>query len=118
MGSVIEDSFWAPHDLVVEIQDFLADHERDLSSTATYSETAVAFSVRSAFDYLEDHGPAQRFPFWAVCDGLITDKQPFDVVMLPEGKLRQDVITPEALSQYRTLSCPYAVSSPRLWRTR
>ena len=29
MGSVIEDSFWAPHDVVVEIQDFIADHEDD-----------------------------------------------------------------------------------------
>ena len=38
MGSVIEDSFWAPHDINVEIQDFLAEHER-LYTTETYSET-------------------------------------------------------------------------------
>ena len=37
MGSVIEDSFWAPHDLNVEIQDFIAEHER-LYTTETYSE--------------------------------------------------------------------------------
>src|SRR6266568_2465803 len=106
MGSVIEDSFWAPHDLVVEIQDFIADHEEELYSTATYSETAVAFSVQSSFDYLEAHGSGHRFPFWSVCDGLVAAKQPFDVVMLPEGKLRPDTITPEALSQYRTLILP------------
>ena len=27
MGSVIEDSFYAPHELATEVQDFLADHE-------------------------------------------------------------------------------------------
>jgi hypothetical protein len=106
MGSVIEDSFWAPHELVVEIQDFIADHEEELYSTATYSETAVAFSVQSSFDYLEEHGSGQRFPFWSVCDGLVAAKQPFDVVMLPEGKLRPDTITPDALRQYRTLILP------------
>jgi hypothetical protein len=106
MGSVIEDSFWAPHGLVVEIQDFIADHEQVLYSTETYSETAVAFSVQSSFDYLEERGYGQRFPFWFVCDGLVAAKQPFDVVMLPEGKLRPDTITPEALGKYRTLILP------------
>ncbi len=41
MGSVIEDSFWAPHDLNVEIQDFITEHER-LYTTETFSEVAVA----------------------------------------------------------------------------
>jgi hypothetical protein len=105
MGSVIEDAFWAPHQLVVETEDFLADHEQ-LYSTSTYSETAVAFSVQSSFDYLEEHGSGQRFPFWDVCDRLVEEKQPFDVVMLPEGTLRKDSITAEALGQYRTLILP------------
>jgi len=106
MGSVIEDSFWAPHDVVVEIQSFLADHEQELYSTDTYSETAVAFSVHSSFEYLEEHGSGERFPFWQACDQLVDAKQPFDVVMFPEGELRPDAITPEALSQYRTLILP------------
>jgi len=106
MGSVIEDSFWAPHELAAEIQDFLADHESQLYGTSTYSETAVAFSVQSSFDYLEEHGSGQRFPFWAAGDQLVAAKQPFDVVMLPEGKLREDSITVGSLGQYRTLILP------------
>jgi hypothetical protein len=106
MGSVIQDSFWAPHDVVLEIQNFIADHETELYSTETYSETAVAFSVQSSFDYLEEHGSGERFPFWRACDRLVEDKQPFDVVMFPEGELRADAITPETLTKYRTLILP------------
>jgi hypothetical protein len=105
MGSVIEDSFWAPHDVVVEIQHFLADHE-ELYSTSTYSETAVAYSVQSAFDWTELHGSHNRFPFWGACDGLVEQKQPFDVVVFPEGELRPDSITPDDLRRYRTLILP------------
>src|SRR3990170_7372963 len=92
MGSVIEDSFWAPDDLVVEIQSFQADHEDELYSTETYSETAVAFSVQSSFDYLEEHGSGVKFPFWRTCDRLVEQKQPFDVIVLPEGQIRADSI--------------------------
>jgi len=106
MGSVIEDSFWAPHDLVVEVQDFIADHEQELYAAGTYSHTAVAFSVQSSFDFLEEHGTGPRFPFWLACDQLVEAKQPFDVVMLPEGKLRADTISAGSLQQYRTLILP------------
>lgn len=105
MGSVIEDSFWAPHDLVLEIQNFLADHD-ELFSTRSYNETAVAFSVRSAFDWAERHGSGVKHPFWGVCDGLVEQKQPFDVVIFPEGVLRPDELTIEDLAQYRTLVLP------------
>ena len=46
MGSVIEDSFYAPHGLATEIQDFLADHEH-LFARRTVNEVAVVFSVES-----------------------------------------------------------------------
>ena len=55
MGSVIEDSFWAPHDLNVEIQDFITDNER-LYTTETFSEVAVLFSIQSAYDWEEHRG--------------------------------------------------------------
>jgi hypothetical protein len=113
MGSVIEDSFWAPHDVVLEIQDFITEHER-LYSTETFSEVAVAFSVQSAYDWEERHGSKHRFPFWSVADTLVEQHQPFDVVMLPEGVLRKDVITTEALARYRTLilpECTYLTSA-------
>jgi hypothetical protein len=109
MGSVIEDSFWAPHDVVVEVQDFLADHE-ELFTTRSFSETAVAYSVQSAFDWTEHNGSGSKFPFWAAADGLVEQKQPFDVVMFPEGVLREDAMTLEDLSQYRTLILPHCTS--------
>jgi hypothetical protein len=105
MGSVIEDSFWAPHDLNVEIQDFITDNER-LYSTETFSEVAVLFSIQSAYDWEEHEGWKQRFPFWSTVDGLVEQHQPFDVVVLPEGKLREDWITSGDLSRYRTLVLP------------
>lgn len=105
MGSVIEDSFWAPHHLNVEIQDFITEHER-LYTTETYSETLVAFSIQSAYDWEEQKGWKVGFPFWAVTEGLVEQHQPFDVVVLPEGKLREDWITPEDLNRYRTVVLP------------
>jgi len=106
MGSVIEDSFWAPHDVIVEIQDFIADHDETLYSTRSFSEAAVAFSVQSAFDWAERNGSGEKHPFWRACDGLVEQHQPFDVVMFPEGVLRPDVITIDDLEQYRTLILP------------
>jgi hypothetical protein len=105
MGSVIEDSFWAPHDVMVEIQDFIADNDH-LFSTATYSETVVAYSVESSFRFTDQHGSSATFPFWTACAGLVEGKQPFDVVVLPEGELRADSITTQELDQYRTLVLP------------
>jgi hypothetical protein len=105
LGAVEEDSFWAPDEVLVEIQAFLADHE-GLYSTTTYSETAVAFSVQSAFDDAESTGSRDFLPFWRACDALVEDRQPFDVLVLPEGELRADSIALEDLSQYRTLVLP------------
>ena len=105
MGAVIEDSFWAPHDVVVEIQDFIADHER-LYATETLSEVAVAFSAQSSHDWLERHGWKVPHPFWTVGERLVAEHQPFDVVMLPDGVLREDVITAGDLARYRTLVLP------------
>jgi hypothetical protein len=105
MGSVIEDSFWAPHDVVVEIQDFITENER-LYSTETFSEVAVAFSVQSAYDWAERNGSGSKHPFWRTAESLVEQHQPFDVITFPEGELRKDVIEPDAFAQYRTLILP------------
>lgn len=105
MGSVIEDSFWAPHDLNVEIQDFLVERER-LYTTETYSEVVVAYGIQSSFDWEEHQGWKVKFPFWTVSESLVEQHQPFDVVVLPEGELRPDWITSEDLSRYRTVVLP------------
>ena len=114
MGSVVEDSFWAPHDLCVEIQTFLADHER-LFSTRSGAELAVVFSIESSFrqeahrrmadnrfNPIEDQGPA----FWDVSARLADAHQPYDVVMFPDGELRPDTLTADDLAGYRALVLP------------
>jgi hypothetical protein len=103
MGSVIEDAFYAPDELCVEIGDFLADHE-DLYSTRTSNETAVVFSIESNFLLTAHRGPKDRLPFWATTEKLSRAGQPFDVVMFPEGHLRADSITADDLApRYRNL---------------
>src|ERR671921_526730 len=47
MGSVIEDAFYPPHDLVGEIQSFLADHEDLFGGDPTYAEIGVVYGIES-----------------------------------------------------------------------
>ena len=89
MGSVIQDSFHPPHELCVEIQRFLADHEF-LYSHKTYSETAVVYSVETEFQRESGRGTfadnrynvetSEIGPFWQVCESLSNAAQPYDVV--------------------------------------
>jgi hypothetical protein len=115
MGSVIQDSFNPPHELCVEIQRFLADHEA-LYSHRTCSETAVIYSVETEFQRESGRGifadnrynveTSETGPFWQACEALSDAVQPYDVVFFPDGDLRPDTLTPEILSQYRTLILP------------
>jgi hypothetical protein len=115
MGSVQEDAFYAPHELAVEIQDFLAANEA-LFSRKTASQTAVVYSVESnAYGESKPDEAAnntlnlmveETLPFWHACDALSTAVEPYDVVMFPDGTLRTDHLTPDDLAQYRTLVLP------------
>ncbi|HKY53592.1 MAG TPA: hypothetical protein VJM08_04760, partial [Anaerolineales bacterium] len=115
MGSVNQDSFNPPHELCVEIQTFLADHEH-LFSHKTASETAVIYSVETEFQRESGRGifadnrynqdTSEIGLFWQVCDALSDAAQPYDVLFFPDGDLRPDTLTPEALSQYKTLILP------------
>jgi hypothetical protein len=115
MGSVIQDSFHPPHELCVEIQQFIADHE-SLYSHRTASETAVVYSVETEFqresgqgifaDNRSNTGSSEVGPFWQACEALSDAVQPYDVVFFPDGDLRPDTFSPEALAQYRTLILP------------
>jgi hypothetical protein len=109
MGSVIEDAFYAPHDLCVEIQTFLADHEH-LFSRETYHEVGVVYSVRSHSRLMAEReaGSDNRenvvrevpHPFLDACRALSDAHQPYDVVFFPDGELRSDL--PD-VAQYRSL---------------
>jgi hypothetical protein len=114
MGSVIEDAFYAPHELCIEIQTFLADHSH-LYSQRTYSQTAVIYSVESNFqsvsrrDLFADNranvSKSVMVSFWQVCDTLANHAQPFDVVFFPDGYLRADSLQISDL-KYQTIILP------------
>ena len=115
MGSVIQDSFHPPHELCVEIQKFIADHEQ-LYSHQTASETAVVYSVETEFQRESGRGifadnrynqdTSEIGPFWQACEALSDAVQPYDVLFFPDGDLRPDSLQPENLSQYRTIILP------------
>jgi hypothetical protein len=115
MGSEIQDSFNPPHELCVEIQRFIADNET-LYSHKTCSETAVVYSVETEFLRASGRGifadnrynadTSEVGPFWQACEALSDAFQPYDVLFFPDGDLRPDTLTPETLSQYRTLLLP------------
>lgn len=115
MGSVIEDSFHPPHELCVEIQRFLAEHE-PLFGARTYADTAVVFSVESDFqrvarrDLFADNranvSGGETIAFWQVCQALSDAAQPYDVLFFPEGELRPDTIAADDLRQYRSVILP------------
>jgi hypothetical protein len=106
MGSVIEDAFYAPHELCVETQTFLADHDH-LFSRETYHEVGVVYSVRShsrlmaeresGSDNRENLVSEAPHPFLDACRELSDAHQPYDVVFL-----RDDGEVPD-VSRYRTL---------------
>ena len=45
-------------------------------------------------------------PFWAASEALCDALQPYDVVMFPDGTLRADTVTAEALARYSALVLP------------
>jgi hypothetical protein len=115
MGAVIEDAFYAPHDLCVEIQSFLADHEH-LYSTRTYAEVGVVYSIGSMSElmarrdaFADNRTNAQgdvEVPFAAACRALSDARQPYDVVFFPDGELRPDTLALDDVRRYRALVLP------------
>jgi hypothetical protein len=116
MGSVIEDSFWPPHDVCAEAQQWLAEHER-LFGHRTMARTAVVFSTESNFllesrdralaDNTRNLTGGAKLPFWSVCELLSNALQPYDVVVLPDGLLRPDDISSGDLVGYGTVVLPH-----------
>jgi hypothetical protein len=113
MGSEIEDAFFAPHELCVEIGEFLAANEQ-LYSTHSAAEVGIVFSVESSLAQEEAARaalannrlnvlPDRLSPFWAACEALCDAAQPYDVVMFPDGTLRPDTVTAAELSGHRVL---------------
>ena len=116
MGSVIEDSYWPPHELCAEAQQWLVGHEH-LFSRQSAARTAVVFSSESNFE-LETRDRAlanntlnltsdDEIPFWTACGVLARGLQPYDVVFFHDGELRADEVTGDDLSRYSTVVLPH-----------
>jgi hypothetical protein len=115
MGSTIQDSYHPPHELSVEVQTFLADHDR-LYTKQTWHELAVAYSVEStrelvaradASDNLTNARDASvRVPYRVATEGLSGASVPFDVVLFPDGETAPDRVDADALSRYRAVVLP------------
>jgi hypothetical protein len=115
LGSIEQDAFYPPHELCVEIQDFLAGNE-SLFSRQTYNEVAVVYSIESEFqraarrDQVANDplnlASAGAIPFGTVCEVLCDATQPYDVLFFPEGELRQDALSQSDLGQYGTVILP------------
>jgi hypothetical protein len=115
MGSVIEDSFYAPHGLATEIQGFLADHE-SLFARQTVNDVAVVFSVESTRELIgradaSDNTTNARdesvvVPYRVVTSTLAGSAVPFDVVIWSDGVTAPDRASAEALARYSTVVLP------------
>jgi hypothetical protein len=117
MGSVVEDAFYAPHDVATEIQRFIADHEHLYGRDPTYAEVGVVYGItsnaitRSAAELPADNrlnvmAEGDVLPFDRVSRLLCAAMQPYDVLFFPDGELRQDSLVPGDLARYRTLVVP------------
>ncbi|TDD11710.1 hypothetical protein E1292_04105 [Nonomuraea deserti] len=115
MGSVIEDSFYAPHELASGVQAFLADHER-LFARRTVNEVAVVFGVESTRELIgkadvSDNTTNARdesvvVPYRVVTKTLSDAAVPYDVVIWPDGVTAPDRSSAEALLRYSTVILP------------
>jgi hypothetical protein len=115
LGSIEQDAFYPPHELCVEIQDFLANNEL-LFSRQTCNDVAVVYSIESEFQRpaRRDHvandplnlASGNTIPFWTVCDALCDATQPYDVLIFPDGELRKDALSQSDLGQFRTVILP------------
>jgi hypothetical protein len=115
MGSTIEDSFHPPHELAVEVQTFLADHEA-LYSKESWHELAVVYSVSSTRDLIAKADASDnivnardasvRVPYRVATEALSTASVPFDVLVFSDGETAPDRIDPANLTRYRTVVLP------------
>jgi hypothetical protein len=115
MGSVTEDSFYAPHGLATGIQSFLADNE-SLFARRTANEVAVVFSVESTRELISKADASDNItnardesvvvPYRVATRTLANAAVPFDVVIFPDGVTAPDRAAAEALARYTSVVLP------------
>lgn len=115
MGATLQDSFWAPHDLLVEAQDFIARTDGLRSSTSA-NELAVVHSIPSVRDLVARADASDNLtnardlsvtvPYRAATEALSRSGAPFDVVIWADGDLVPDRSSAADLSRYGTVVLP------------
>jgi len=115
MGSRIEDSFYAPHELATGIQTFLADND-DLFSRESCNEVAVVFSIESNRELIARQDASDNIsnardesvevPYRVATGALAGAAVPFDVVLFADGVTAEDRVDVDLLRRYRTLVLP------------
>ena len=129
MGNTIKDAFWAPRSLTAEIQDFLYEHE-DFFARTPVKGAAVIYAYGSNY-WRDAHrgGDANAdanasnlvhleatttdwgnttvpMPFWDVIRFLSANNAMYDVKMMPDGELREDDFSADALEPYPMIILP------------
>jgi len=115
MGATIQDSFWAPHDLLVDVQSFLAEHD-DLIGLRSRNELAVVDSVASNRDLVSRADASDNLrnardesvvvPHRVVTRTLAAVGAPFDEVLFTDGVVADDTVTADHLRRYRVVVLP------------
>ncbi|MCR5251630.1 MAG: hypothetical protein K6E50_13590 [Lachnospiraceae bacterium] len=129
MGNTIKDAFWAPKWLTAQIQDFLYEHDECFPRSASKG-AAVLYSygsyywrdsnkgsgangMQDAYESLLDVTASEWLdpdlkpvPFWDVIRALSERNAQYDVVMLPDGELREDDFSAECIRDYPLIVVP------------
>src|ERR671917_138157 len=115
MGATIPDSFWAPHGLLTDIQDFVAETEA-LRSPRSGHEVAVVYGVvsqralvgqaDSGDNLVNARDETVEVPFRRATESLSRASVPFDVVLATDGGLAGDRFSATDLAAYRTVVLP------------
>ena len=115
MGSVIEDAYYAPHGLAVEVQTFLAENEQ-LFSQEPANEVAVVFNVASTRELIARADAGDNItnardasvvvPYRVVTETLSHGSVPFDVVIHRDGITAEDRASSDELERYATVVLP------------
>lgn len=129
MGNTIRDSFWAPHALTKEVQDFLYRNEgcypaaRSGGAAVLYSYASYywrdsnkgsgANGMQDSYGDLMDAtaaawtDPDQKpVPFWDVIRAMSEENMQYDTLMLPDDVFREDDFAGERLAGYPLIILP------------
>ncbi|WP_158548108.1 hypothetical protein [Desertihabitans brevis] len=116
MGATLEDSFWAPHELLVQVQDFVAATDGLRSGAVGGNELAVVHSVPSLRDLVARADASDNLrnardtsvvvPYRVTTEALSQAGVPFDVVVTTDGELQADRLVAADLAPYRVVVLP------------